>query len=416
MPTLVISPDQDALLPGLRWFDLDAKGALCAHPDSIRYQFDARAVLEKIVADHAGKAGWMQVGPNIKEEVYRQYVADTERLYETVKTGLSWTDFRRMHTLEARKQLIQCLRRWVVCYHAYPERGTGFLDRCMEEICGDGLMIWLRHDPIRLVSDPDSKALGYDARHELRVLAAMTGGDDADNLETSLRSRIAANLFQKRILPAWQDLPRGDESHRALAILLLLETLSGYRLSSDFKYLDFVYSELTEEGKFRWIDVHIGGDAMPWPFVNPGEFDPLDVLEKMFAEAPHRYKLFTARERIAERRHKDLTDRYFREISEIRVDNHRPEREITIDIIWKMKSLFRYMPLAKYLELPLRELTGKGRIRWNARMLGIFPTRENYYENQYYGFDYKYELFDLKRLLDNHFQEMERVLKETREV
>jgi hypothetical protein len=416
MPTLVISPDADALLPGLRWFDLDQKGNLCAHPDSVRYQFDARAVLEKIVGDHAGKAGWMQVGPNIKEEVYRQYIADTLNLYEEVRTGLSWTDFRRIHPLEARKQIITCMRRWMVCYYAYPDRGEGFLDYCMEEICGDGLMLWLRNDPANLVSDPDSLALGFDARQALRLASALASGDNGDNLEASLRARIAANLFQKRVVPAWENITRADESHRPAAIRLLLETMSGYRLSPDQQYLDFVYRELTEEVKFRWIDVHLGGSDMAWPFANPGGFDPVDVLEKLFMESPTRYKLFTARERIAERRHRDLTERYFREISEIRSENHRPEREIAIDIIWKMKSLFRYMPLEKYLELPLRELAGKGRIRWNAYMLGVFPTRENYYENQYFGFDYKYERFDLKRLLDNHFVEMERVLKETREV
>jgi hypothetical protein len=417
LPTLVVSPDPDALLPGLRWFDLDSKGQLCAHTDSVRYQFDARAILEKIVRDHAGKAAWMQVAPNIKQEVYQQYIADTEKTYEIVKTGLSWTDFRRMDELEARKLMIGCLRRWVVCYRAFPETGAGFIERAIQEICGDGLLVWLYHDPAQLVSHPDALALGYDARQELRmILGVQSSVQTISELEEPLRVKIAENLFKKRILPAWGAIPRGDERHRSQAIRLLLEATAGYRLWPNPAYLDFVYQELTEELKFRWIDVHIGGDAMSWSFVNDWNFDPVDALEKMYQTAPSRYNLFAARERIADRRFRDIQDRYFREISEIKSENRRPERESAIQVISKLKGLYRYMPREKYLELPLKELKGQGRVRWNARLLGLIPTRENYYENQYFQFDYKYELFDIKRLLENQFNEMERVLKDTGEV
>ena len=109
-------------------------------------------------------------------------------------------------------------------------------------------------------------------------------------------------------------------------------------------------------------------------------------------------------------------ERYFQEISEFRQENRRPERAITIDILRKMSGIFRYFPKEEFLQLSVRELTGKGRIRWNALFLGFFPTRENHFENKFYHFNYRFELFELKRLLDNHYTEMERVMRECGEL
>lgn len=412
MPALVLSPDPVALLPGLRWFDLDADGNLCAHVDSLRYEFDARAVLEKIIHDHSGKAGWLQISPNVREEVYRQYVADTEALHEEIKTGLSWNDFRRMNALEAREKMVRCLRRWVVCYRAYPEQGQRFLDQSILELSGDGLLPWLYHDPFELVTDPDSLAFGYDARAELKNLLDWS----VRYTEQDLRKRIVAHLFQHRILPAYESIRRLDETQRPAMVRLLLETLSGYRLHADPKYLDLVFNELSAEVKFIWLGVDEKGEETVLPFQSLLCFDPQTILTELFKADAGRYKLFTVRERIAQRRHADLMERYFHDISEFRRENRLAERAMVIDIIRKMKGIFQYMPKEAYLELPLRELSGKGRIRWTAKFLGIFPTRENHFENHHFKFDYRFEAYECKRMLDNRFAMMERVMVETGEL
>lgn len=412
LPDLVLTPDPDVLLPDLRWFDLDAAGELCAHADSTRYAFDARAVIEKIVHDHAGKAGWLQISPNLKEEVYRQYVSDTEQLYEGIRFGLSWTDFRRMGDLDARKSAILWLRRQMVAYRAYPEQGQDFLDQSIRELIGDGLQNWLMHNPYELVSVPDSLSFGYDARAELKNLLSLS----TRFTEQDLRQTIAENLFQKRIAPAYELVKRGDQAQRALVVRLLLEALEGYRLYPDPRYLDFVFRELTEEVKFTWLDIDAKSEAFNLPFDSPLPFDALTVLQELYKAAPRVYKPFLVRERIAQRRNHDLTEHYFHEISEFRYENRRPERAVAIEIIRKMKAIFRYMPREEYLGLPLRELSGRGRIRWHALFLGFFPTRENHFENQYFRFDYKFELYDVKRMLDNRFEDMQRVLRETGEL
>lgn len=415
LPGLLVAPDPAANLP-LRWFDLDEKGEVRAHPDCAAYQFDVQAIVEKIVRDMAGQAGWLQVQPNIRESVYLNFVADIATDYEEVAKGLKWTDFRRMRDEDARRRIISCLRRWVIAWKAYPERGKTFLEYCRRELTGNGLMVWLRHDPDQLGTHPQSLSLGYNAQAELKMIheALMAYLPDvaaAEEAETTLRQHIATKLFEKGILPAYENIKPGDEASRAEVARLLREALSNYRLHPDTRYLDLVYRELTEELKFCWIDITKEGREQA--FATVGGFNPSGILRGLHETHPEQYSLLTARERIADRRNINQVERYFKEISEFRHENRRPEREIAVDIILNIKGIYRYFPKQEYLELPLRELTGKGRIRWNALLLGMLPLTENHYENRYYGFEYKWERSEIRRLLDGQFGEMQRVLQET---
>lgn len=412
LPDLVIDPDPVALFPHLRWFDFDAKGNFVAHEDSRSYQFEALAILEKIVHAHAGKAGWMQVAPNIKSAVYHQFNADTEALYASVKTGLKWTDIRRMHPVDARKKIITCLQRWMSAYYAFPELGQPMLDLIIIEIVGLGQMNWLFHDPYELATHPDSLAYGLDARAKLKEALRFS----QHHTEASLRQTIAQHLFEARILPAYNAIEKNQEAQRTLLVRLLLECLTGYRLHANPAMLDFVYRELTEEIKFRWIDIDLKGQACAWPFQDDYQFDPLNVLELLHQQNPERYRRYEVRERIAQHRYRDLSTQYLHEISEYSKENRRPEREIAIGIVRRMKAIFRYCPKEIYLELPYRELSGKGRIRWYGMALGLLPTRENHFENQFYDFDYRYELFECKRLMSQQFELLRAVMIETGEI
>jgi hypothetical protein len=412
LPGLLIAPGP-AEAVALRWFELDEQGEVRAHPECAVYDFDVQAIVEKIVRDMAGRAGWMQVQPNIKESVYLLYVADTEADYEEVKKGLQWTDFRRWKDEDARRQLISCLRRWLIAYRAYPERGRPFLEKCLYELRGDGLLLWFRHNPDQLATHPDSLALGYDAQAELKKIFDLYSSDDSkssDESESQLRQIIAHNLFIKSILPAYEKIKAGDEQQRPKCARLLREALSNYRLHPDTRYLDLVWEELTLEKKLCWLDITKEGQARP--FTDMGGFDPDLVLRTLHKIHPDLYSLLDARERIAERRHANQVERYFKEISEFRHENHRPERAIAIDIIRNIEGIYRYFPKQEFLELPLRELSGNGRIRWNALFLGLFPITENHFENRFFNFEYKWERAEIRRLLDDQYAEMQRVLRE----
>jgi hypothetical protein len=139
-------------------------------------------------------------------------------------------------------------------------------------------------------------------------------------------------------------------------------------------------------------------------------------LQQIHETHPYQYRLLDAREHIADHRHANQTSRYFHEISEFRHENRQAERQIAIEIIQKIKGIYRYYPKAEYLELAWDELhrkPGKHRIRWNTLILGVISLNNDHYENQFFNFNYKFERYELKRLLDNQYTEMQRVLRET---
>lgn len=411
LPTASAAPTQ--AVGHLRWFDLDAAGNVRTHPDCARFRFDALAIVEKIARDHAGRTGWLQVIPNIKEEVYRQFADDADRRYQHIRDELQWTDIRRPNETDARNTVVQCLRDWKSAYLAYPERGEPYLQRILLELIGDRALLWMRFDPTGLVTLPESRGLGYDAVREFREALALPCGlthEEAYKL-------LAHNLFSRQIRPAFQQIPAGDESRRAEASSLLLQTLQLYRdLYPAPEYLEFVFGEITSEEKFRWVDVTEEGAPVPWPCKPPLTIDPPAILNQITAILPGRFRPLEARQRIAHKRHADLRARYFREISEYPFENRQVERRIVVDIIRKMKGLFRYCPDAMFLELPIHELSGHGRIRWRDNFLGILPTRSNHYENRYFNFDYSVELSEFKMYRDTRAHWMEQVLREIGEL
>jgi hypothetical protein len=295
-----------------------------------------------------------------------------------------------------------------VAYRAFPDTGKEFPERCIKELCGSGLLIWMHHNPnAPLVTHADSLALRYDAQAELKNIMAFY----PHYSEEALREIIALNLFQKRILPAYESIKSRDEKQRPEVVRLLRETLAGYQLHPDQRYLDLVYTEITDEVKFPWIYISKEGKWLPLP---AGEiFKPIGVLQQLNEAEPRIFRLSNARERIALRRYQDERERYFHEISEYRYENRRPERAILIDIIRNMKGIYVFFPKDIFLEIPLLELTGKGRVRWHANFLGIFPIRENHFENHDFHFNYRFELFEVKRMLNNQLQMMQEMLRET---
>lgn len=394
----------------LRWFDLDEQGNVRTHPDCQRFRFDALAIVEKITRDHAGHAGWLQVHPNIKREVYQQFVSDTNAEYERVRKNLEWTDIRRLHEAEARRLIIQCLRNWKIAYLAYPEPGAEHLQHMLNELIGNRLLIWVYFSPPKLAAHQDSLKLGYNALFVFRELLELPVGMEQEEIF----HQLARNLFHRQIRPSYEKIRPGDETKRSAMVSLLLQALHNYRdLHPAPEYLDFVFNELTEEIKFRWIDIAADGEWKPWPFSSSLPFNPMDIAEQVAAILPERYRLLELRQRIAKRRHADLLARYFKEISEYPHENRQIERQIAIDIIRKIKGVFLFYPDIAFLELPIRELEGHGRIRWRENFLGLLPSRENHFENKYFNFDYRRELSEFRMYRDTRQQWMEHVLLQT---
>jgi hypothetical protein len=393
----------------LRWFDLDESGAVYTHGDVQPYRFDAYGLLQTVVNLLGGAPTWLHVHPNINASIYQQYAADTQAGYALLRQALSYTDFRRIDDLKARRGVIECLNRWVICYRAFPEHGQTFLEESIRELVGDGLLLWMHFNPYELVPHADSLTLGYDSVRQLRALSKLT----TRLTEVDIQHRLAENLFARHIQPTYARVPAGDETQRTILVSLLIQTLNGYREYPQPVYLDFVFQELTEETKLRWITVDLYGTWQPYASSSQLAFDPVEVILQLNRISPERYKLYDIRRTIANRRFADLQAEYRREISDLRTENGRYERAVAIDIIRRLKGLYQFFPDTSFLELPIRELSGNGNIRWNERFLGVFPTTTNHYESNYYEFDYKVELAIIKELLRTQHERLERVMRET---
>ena len=397
LPELVNHPDSEAF--GLRWYDLDAEGNVCPHAEAKAQGFQVIQVVEKILRDRSGKVGWLRVAPNIKETIYNFYVDDTEKSYENLYNSLQFNDIRRPNALDARKGMVEVQRRRMVCYKAYPERGQDFIDASIREITGGGALLWLQMNPAVLETVPDSLAMDYPALDELAVLSRLT----QRYTEADLREMIIEQYFDKYIVPTYEKTQPKRESERATCIRLLLEAMFCYRIYPKMRYLDLVYEELSEEHKFPWLDITEEGRWIAFRIPDVHGFNPINAIEELFNTLRSRYTKLLVRERVADKRFQDELHRYYREISEFSNENRLPEREITVQIIRKLKSIFRAYPKDEFLELALIELSGKGRIRWYTKILG-FNTKNNFYENQYLNFNARWEEYDIKHnlLLQKH--------------
>ncbi|MCS6930290.1 MAG: toll/interleukin-1 receptor domain-containing protein [Saprospiraceae bacterium] len=393
LPVASATPPQ--AIGNLTWFTLDEHGQLRPHPDCERFRFDVVAVVEKIVRDHAGRAGWMHVRPNLLEAVHQQVVALADQRYADIRKQLEYTDFRRPQPIEARKVIVQCLREWKSAWLALPDRAEPQIQRILLELLGERALMWMQFSPFRLETLPDSVALNYDAVNEMR--AALEERPNLLPKEVAFRI-LNHNLFRRHILPDYQQIPAGDESRRYEVTKLMLEALHQYRdLYADFDLLKFVFDELTLEHKLPWIDITPEtGQAVPWSVAMTFGFDPPDILRQIIRQEPERLSSMEARRRIAERRHAEEERRYYREISPVLPENKRPEREIAIGIIRKLKGIFRFYPDPQFLFLAIEELEGRGRIRWNSYFLGFLPLPTNHYENRFYNFDYLAERSELR--------------------
>jgi hypothetical protein len=388
----------------LDWFDLDEAGQLTNAAICTAYDFDAVAVLRKIVLDKTGESGWAIVERNAREEVWKQYAAHTDTIYEGVREALKYDDFRRMNDLEARKRLVTCLRRWEVSRRTYPERGLTFQRKIMDELTGQGLLMWFIIQPQSIDNQPDTALFEYDPQREVTYQSSLPNAwSDAEVTRT-----LVGNLYLRQVVAEWDRIPARDESRRKEVAAQLGRMILAFQKHPVPLYLDLVYRELTEEIKLKWIGVDFRGK---WHNTSD-DLDALYVLRQLTELLPGRFSPLDTRRRIADLRWRDWTDMYYRDISDMRQENRFPERKMCAQVIWGLKGVYQFYPDIKYLELPITELFGRGRVRWFARILGILASNGNHIENSMVPFDLRAERIELKMYRDSAAQLFEQMMQE----
>lgn len=405
---LEMALDELLLEPEVPWFVLDNRGRLAPHPDTKRLNFHAVDVTTAVIRRHAGGGSAETIPELIRQTVYEQLAADTAKQAETVNTGRAWNDIRRWKDSEARLQLIDCMRKWSTLYRAYPDQGLQYLKPALDELNGSGHFVWMYFDPEKLVAHPDSLALGFDAVQAYRQILELNLPWNKEEIEKVTVRKI----FQRYVEPQYAAAPSGDESRRPALTLLLQQALRIYRTDPQAVYLEWAYRELTEETKLKWVDIDENGNWFALNAQSPG-FHPIQVLVEIAKLDPRRFNLFETRRRIADNRYREQETIYFREISEFEHENGVPERQIAIGIFKRLKSIFKFFPDRRFLEIPLSELSGNGRIRWQARFLGVFTVPENHFENLMVNFDYKAERSEFQMYRDSVAQWMEQTIRES---
>lgn len=383
----------------LDWFTLDANGRLTVVETDFAYRdFDALALLKAIVSEHAGADKWPIIEENMHQVVWQKYLNHTEALYEKVRHGLQFTDFRRLDGLEARKMLIDCHRRRWICHLAFPNSEVQLPNRMITELAGDGLMLWFTLTTSGVNNHPDAQFFQFNARQELYALIEHA----PQWTEEKVTAAVIRNLYQKQTLPAYALIRAGVEADRPKMAIVLGAMLAAFKTHPLPEYLDAAHKEMMEETKFKWIDIDRYGKLYNYST----DFDAVALLEQMLEVLPLRYPKFDTYRRIADNRWREQLKRYENEISVLRHENRLAERRTVADIIWRLKGVYLFFNDRKYLELPMLELYNQGRIRWFNRFLGIFKTNDNHFENLIIGFDLKAERIEIQMYWDK-FPEFE---------
>jgi hypothetical protein len=406
---LAIALDELLLKPAIPWFTLSAEGQLIPDPDCERLSFSAPAITKAIIAKYSNETNSSKIQELIRQTCYDQYKAETESIYQELLKGRAYTDLRKLSDGEGRKRMIQCLKRWTILYLAYPDRGSDYLQQTLRELMGEEQFLWMLFDPEQLVSHPDSIALGFDALELYRKLEKMPVPWDKNDME----GVIIEKQFSRHILPTYESMHARDEKQIRKLIFLFRQALRGYKTDPQNIYLQWIYRELTEEHKFRWLEIDQDG---LWQAARgvPDFFKPEALLLEMASKHPDLFNLFETRKKIAENRYREVKNIYEREISEFKAENKEPERLIAQDLFNQLKGIFKFFPDIKFLEIPLNELKGNGRIQWQAKLFGLFTLSENHHENLLINFDYKAERAEFYMYRDQLHEWLESMLAEVR--
>jgi hypothetical protein len=372
------------------WFTLDNNGEVQNDLTCKTLDFDALTVLSAIAGLH--DAVWPTILQNIKKSIWMRYGTATDTLHESVKTGLSFTDFRRMNELEARSKLVQCMLQWRACYRAYPEAGQDFLQKIMRELVGNELLIWLNINPLAVNNHPDNATVSFDAVAEIIHIQPLATGWTSERVA----ERTVYNLYQRVLLPLYNNAVTGNEKDRNTVAHVLGSLLLAFQKHRSSTFLRLVYRELTLEEKFKWTEIGPRGELLNFS-TDFGAVQALAELNQLF---PDEFPVLATHQQLADNRWQELHRRYEREISGIRHENRLPERKMVADIIWRSKGIFLFFPDYKYLDIAQMELSDQGRIRWFERLGGILATNKDHFENVLVPFDLKAERAELQLYRD----------------
>lgn len=335
----------------LKWFDFDSDGLLIENEHCEAISYSALGDL-KIMIERQEEVSWEKIEKEVIEITYENYLEKTARLHRNLSQII-----KGKRSTKQREQMIYCLERWQSAFYVYKHQT--WIQKSIEELVGNGLFLWFDFKAGQLITRKTVTNFHFNALEHLEKLLPLTKHYPKQEADYY----IAKNIFEKEIKLQYGFVSYRNKSCRPLIKRLLQKAIQCYELFPEEDYLDFVYKELVEDEKLLWIGIRKGR------LHNLDTFDAINNLDKIIelGEKKGEYSMEKAIVTLAKRRHRDAMDQYKKEINPYQRNNNFFDRTMVIQQIDQCESCFDLYPDSVFLEMPIKELSGNGRIRWRRR-------------------------------------------------
>ncbi|MCB9272682.1 MAG: toll/interleukin-1 receptor domain-containing protein [Lewinellaceae bacterium] len=374
----------------MTWFTFNEDGRLVEEKESRKLGFKAREELEQMLKATGQYNKWSAEKNKLTKLTYNRFQSETEEMFRRVRAK------KDRLIIDDRKTMIECMKRWKICYKVFGD--LQFVDHSVQELIGNRLFQWFDFKDRTLISNSDSVKLGFNPLDELEFFLT----ENQNFTKAEARFNIAKNCF-KIILQAYEAIIRGSENKRPEILCLIEKALACHHLFKEVQYLKFVRDELVGEKKLKWFDTK-DGILIHYAYKEPISSDPFILLKELLArqggnETENKKDFEKA---IAYNRHRDVLEEFDREISQIRSQQGPIEKLIAVRLFEKCEHCFKLCPDVNFLDLPIMELEGRGRIRW---FWNIFGWKINAPSNLDINFNYRKSLARYKNLREMYRKE-----------
>ncbi|MFM2266611.1 MAG: hypothetical protein RL757_51 [Bacteroidota bacterium] len=298
---------------------------------------------------------------------------------------------------DERREVWACLKDFEQCYKVLWDEAL--IKRCLGELTGYGILIWFDVDEKtgKLTSNRATKELKIDAVKEVeRLIAEKNPSDLAPLTQTAYPQYVAQKLvdFGKHVLETPDQM---QLYNRASMVKIFYDLEHCAAILDDKKPLMLVIDEIVKERRFNWIDLtEHGMTAAPESVAL--QYDCVKELMRLIEKNGDQNLIKDIRKFVADKHASESMKDYQENVATDRKNNNLRDRERVVDAILQLKNCYLLYQDIRYLQMPLDELSGQGKIEWYRFKFLSHP------ENKQLDFDVFKEKEQFLNWNKNYFQ------------
>lgn len=382
----------------IQWYTFDDDGMLKAIKGALEVGFMAFEELKYLISIREKQNKDSEVFFKIRDQTYKKLLQETEISYNK----LSFKAEKYGVFDDERKVVANCIRNWWILYQV--SKDLKMFDKCLNELSGSGIFLWFEATELNMILNDKSNQILYVVNKIRETLPKLKSTIEQEYFYKS----ISTNLLEKDIIPRYNERYEGIRQERIAIFQILLEVKNIYKnIFSHSDLLNLLFEELINENKLQWFDINEDGVSIYWEaYIEEIDYAEkiLDLLELLFDELSGKTNI---KKSVATNRCIAKIQEYKREVNEFRPRNGNVEMRITLDMVRKCRYCFGISPNIRFLDEAIKEVEGKGRIRWYRR---LFKWRGFYFEIatwkslEYYN-EYakeRKEVLELLRKMEHH--------------